>query len=109
MDCCNVKSGTACAVPTANSNACSSCAHQAKPVSALTVKSLVRDHTRVPASTDFRFCRTPDCETVYFSADLVFLKRDLRVRVGIKEREDPIPLCYCFDYTRADIQRDLHS
>lgn len=27
-------------------------------------------------------------------------KEMLTVRVGIKETEDPIPLCYCFGYDR---------
>jgi hypothetical protein len=44
---------------------------------------------------------------VYFSDAGDFLKPDIKVRVGIKEQEDPIPVCYCFDYTRADIKRDL--
>ena len=29
--------------------------------------------------------------------------------MGIKEREDPVPLCYCFDYTRADIRRSIEK
>jgi len=46
---------------------------------------------------------------VYFSQDAAFRKPDLKVRVGIKEREDPISLCYCFGYTRADVRRDLEA
>jgi hypothetical protein len=46
---------------------------------------------------------------VYFSLDVTFRKPDLKVRVGIKEREDPIPLCYCFGYTRADVRRDIEA
>jgi hypothetical protein len=109
VDCCNSKTGTACAASEAKPNACSSCGHQARPVTTLTVKSLVRDHTRVPATAEFFFCRTHDCEIVYFSGDVVFRKCDLKVRVGLKEVQDPIPICYCFDYTRADIRNDLES
>ncbi len=29
------------------------------------------------------------------------------MRVGIKETEEPIPLCYCFDYERADVRNDI--
>ena len=29
------------------------------------------------------------------------------MRVGIKEEEDPIPVCYCFGFTRKEIQREV--
>jgi hypothetical protein len=50
-----------------------------------------------------------DCAVVYFSDQAVFTKSDLKVRVGIKETADPIPLCYCFDYSRDDIRRDVEA
>ena len=56
-----------------------------------------------------RFCPDPNCEVVYFSieADSIFRKEDLRVRIGLKESEDPVPLCYCFDVTLADLRSDF--
>ncbi len=33
----------------------------------------------------------------------ICIKEDVRVRVGIKETEDPIPVCYCFGWTREKI------
>ena len=55
------------------------------------------------------FCATPDCPVVYFSGDgkSVFRKPDLTVRVGIKEKEDPIPLCYCFGWDRRRIREEI--
>jgi len=29
------------------------------------------------------------------------------VRVGLKEREDPIPLCYCFGFDEADMREEI--
>jgi len=57
----------------------------------------------------YYFCATPTCRTVYFSAppDAVFVKADLKVRVGIKETEDPIPICYCFGHTRASAWEEI--
>jgi hypothetical protein len=78
-------------------------------VAVLTVKSLVRDHMRVSASASYSFCRTTDCEVVYFSGQAVFEKPDLKVRVGLKETADPTPLCYCFDYSREDVSRDIEA
>lgn len=92
--------------PSPQPGVCLQCGKKGKSVSTLTVKSLVREHTRVSAATYF-FCRTPQCEAVYFCEGGVFRKPDLKVRVGLKETEDPVPLCYCFDYTRADIRKEV--
>ena len=99
-----------CEAPTRGEQAafCPECAQKGKPVSTLTVKSLAREHRRVLPGSYF-FCRMPDCDVVYFSGAARFGKRDVKVRVGVKERQDPIPLCYCFDYTRADIRQDIES
>lgn len=39
----------------------------------------------------------------------MFRKPDLKVRVGLKETEDPVPLCYCFDYYRADVRKEVEE
>jgi hypothetical protein len=46
---------------------------------------------------------------VYFSedGDAVFTTGDLRVCVGAKEREDPIPLCYCFGFDEGDVREEI--
>lgn len=85
---------------------CPGCGTKGKPVATLTVKSLVKDHARVSISATYSFCRRPGCDVVYFAGQSVFNRSDLKVRVGIKETEDPVPLCYCFDYSREDIRRD---
>ena len=56
-------------------------------------------------------CDSPDCDVVYVSAsgEQVINKKQLCVRVGIKEKEDPIPLCYCFDFDRKAIWDDIRS
>lgn len=57
----------------------------------------------------YRFCPEPSCDVVYFDcvAGSVFVKQDLSVRVGLKESEDPIPVCYCFGFTVADLRNDI--
>lgn len=108
-DCCSTTKDNTCSVPRSRPEVCPSCRKKGKSVPVLTVKSLVRDHTRVLASVSYSFCRTADCEVVYFSNQAAFTKPDLKVRVGIKETADPIPLCYCFDYSREDICRDIEA
>jgi len=58
---------------------------------------------------DYHFCSTPDCDTVYFSAasQQVFRRSNLKVRAGIKETEDPVPVCYCFGHTRASLWEEI--
>lgn len=108
-DCCSTTKDGICFVSTGKPGFCPDCGKKGKSVATLTVKSLVRDHTRVAPSSSYSFCRTPDCDVVYFSDMTAFRKPDLKVRVGIKESTDPAPLCYCFDYSRADIRRDIEK
>lgn len=43
------------------------------------------------------FCRTIDCEVVYFSNnDNILKKTDIRTRIGIKEQDGNALICYCF-------------
>src|SRR5215471_16136402 len=106
-ECCSVMAEAPCAVSRREVTVCPGCSTKAKPIATITVKSLVRDHMQVSAEDTFWLCRAPSCDVVYFSDNGIFRKSDLKVRVGFKEQEDPIPLCYCFDYTRSDITRDL--
>ena len=84
-----------------------------RPVPHHTVERLVR--SRVSAELrqqPYYFCDAPDCDVVYVSAlgDHVITKDLLSVRVGIKETDDPVPLCYCFGYDRRAIREDIrHS
>ena len=36
-----------------------------------------------------------------------FTTDDLRVRVGVKESADPIPLCYCFGFDESHIRDEI--
>jgi hypothetical protein len=57
----------------------------------------------------YRFCSASECRVVYFveGEDTTFTTADLRVRVGLKAREAPIPLCYCFGFDEADLRDEL--
>jgi len=61
-------------------------------------------------NTQYYFCDASDCEVVYFALDAkapTFRREDLVVRVGAKEMADPIPICYCFGFTRQDIWDEI--
>jgi copper chaperone CopZ len=88
------------------------CAVKAHKVAPLTVRALVKPELADTVREDtYRFCESAACDVVYFSEsdpEHRFLRSDLRVRVGQKETEPPIQVCYCFDWTTDDIERELH-
>jgi hypothetical protein len=55
------------------------------------------------------FCTNPECRVVYFLEHVgaAFTTDELRVRVGPKENQDPIPLCYCFGFDEADARDEI--
>jgi hypothetical protein len=79
-------------------------------VDILTVKSLVRQLPLGMPNTEYYFCEAQDCDVVYFALEpqaLVSRREDLLVRVGVKETADPNPACYCFGFTRKNIQDEI--
>jgi hypothetical protein len=57
----------------------------------------------------YRFCTSRECPVVYFSRDGYFTTQDLRIRIGLKETEDPIPLCYCFGFDEQDLRAEIRA
>ena len=85
---------------------------RSKQVNMLTVKSLVRRLPLGMPDTQYYFCEAPGCDAVYFPLDTqapTFFRGDLNVRVGSKEAAEPIPVCYCFGFTRQDIWDEIRS
>jgi hypothetical protein len=81
-----------------------------KRVDLFTVRSLVRQLPLGMPNTEYYFCEAAECDVVYFAFDArapMFRRADLLVRVGSKETADPIPVCYCFGFTRSDIENQV--
>ncbi len=105
-ECCSVK---APAVPAAVMS-CPECRSGSKQVDTLTVKSLVRQLPLGMVPAQYYFCEAPACDVVYFSSNPqapTFHRADLLVRVGLKEKHDPVPVCYCFGVARRDIADEI--
>src|SRR5260221_5178459 len=78
----------------------------------LTDKSLVSQLPLGMPDKQYYFCYSSVCEVVYFDLEAGaprFCREDLVVRVGAKETADPIPICYCFGFTRQDIWDEIRS
>jgi hypothetical protein len=108
-DCCsgNAKTDTPPAVM-----ACPVNGARSKQVDALTVRSLVRQLPLGMPNDQYYFCEARDCDVVYFPYGPqapIFRREDVLVRVGAKEATDPIPVCYCFGFTRQEIWDEIRS
>src|SRR6266516_5025574 len=93
------------------SEKCPQCGAVGKAVSTLTLKQMVKpEFLSLVEKPGFRFCRTATCGVVYFHPDGDRLeKKDVRVRVGLQETEDPVPICYCFGFTEAMVRNEVET
>jgi hypothetical protein len=91
---------------------CSCCREKGKRVRASTVRALVRADLRDQVREgDYVLCLNPACAQVYTGPEGArpFMKSDLAVRVGYKEREGPYLVCYCFGHTVEEIEAQLRE
>jgi hypothetical protein len=88
---------------------CHQCGREGKPVDRITIEALLKPEVRNELNgSPYRFCETPNCPVVYYTGEgSQFRKEQIRVRVGLKETEDPIPLCYCFGVTERMIREEI--
>jgi len=103
MDCCNPGPSQATRAP------CPSCGQVGWRVETATVEAISKPGRGADvACAGPRFCPTKACDVLYYGVDgRSILKTEARIRVGLKESDPPIPLCYCFGFSRADIEREL--
>lgn len=90
---------------------CPQCGREGQPVDQTTVQALLRTEALGEVrSKEYVFCETPTCPVVYSAADgTQFRKEQVRVRVGLKETEDPVPVCYCFGVTERMIHEEIQG
>lgn len=106
-DCCPVNQANTSAAPVM---VCPVSNWKSKKVDLLTVRSLVRQLPLGMPQSAYYFCEDPECDVVYFPSNpkaSLFLRKDLLVRVWAKERDDSVPVCYCFGFTRQDLWNEM--
>ena len=89
---------------------CPRCGTRGRRVASVTVRSILKTGfgSAVHDDVDYRFCARPHCDVLYFDATAwCASKHDATIRVGLKETIDPVPLCYCFGFTRADVRAEI--
>jgi hypothetical protein len=105
-------SGESCEKPDAapvGQTACQRCGAAGKVVGDETIRAILKaGHAEGLLAVERRFCGTPTCAVLYYGTDGRVVEKDAAsVRVGVKETEDPVPLCYCFEFTRAQVRREV--
>src|SRR5436190_15298680 len=91
---------------------CSSCNEQGRPVSRRTVLLMLKPELLERAMHgSYSFCSARDCPIVYFEdiGSQQFTVDDLRIRVGLKVKGDPIPVCYCFGFDEKHIRDEIEQ
>ena len=88
---------------------CHQCGREGQPVDRTTVQALLKPEALGEVNgSQYLFCETPNCPIVYYAADgTEFEKNQVRVRVGLKETEDPVTVCYCFRVTERMIHGEI--
>jgi hypothetical protein len=89
---------------------CGSCSGKSRPVSRKTVLLMLKpDLLERAMHGSYSFCSERDCPIVYFEdrGREHFTVDDLRVRVGSKVKDDPIPMCYCFGFDENQIRDEI--
>ncbi|MBZ0188216.1 MAG: hypothetical protein K8F91_18345 [Candidatus Obscuribacterales bacterium] len=104
-DCCKPKTTTESAI-------CKKCSHKGRSVQRVTPESLLltEAQTRL-GENQYYYCPSETCNVVYFSNedDSYFQKSDLSVRVGQKEADDPVTVCYCFGHTQQSVCEEIRK
>ena len=88
---------------------CHRCGRKGQPVDRTTIDALLKHKSLSQVNgSQYAFCETPSCPVVYYAADgTEFEKNQVRVRVGLKETEDPVTVCYCFRVTERMIREEV--
>lgn len=90
---------------------CPKCNQFGGEVQILTLENQIQASFKkhISAISKYYFCQTPTCEIVYHGANFDFTKDHLIERVTIKDNDLNVKVCYCFNFTRADLIEDIES
>jgi len=90
---------------------CPACGQAGQPVTTRLLKHQVKpEHLASVEDGPFNFCRTASCEVVYFNDRGTLLKKnDVRQRIGLKETDGTVPVCYCFGFTEQMVRDEVRA
>ncbi len=92
---------------------CPRCGQKGRSVSATTLESLLQSapRLRLRSLEGFQFCATPKCDAAYFhpATGEIISCTEVRVPIFQKCTEPERLVCYCFQHTVAEIQREVRA
>lgn len=98
----------ACCQSKTASSGCPACGSATRPVGAATLDHHLPPELRAAFGEQGGFCPNPACEVVYCNDRGMRVTREqILLPVTIKDPGDDVRVCYCFDFTRGDLRRDL--
>ncbi|MFQ5997824.1 MAG: hypothetical protein ACE5KO_00800 [Candidatus Bathyarchaeia archaeon] len=95
--------------PALSEKSCKLCSKLGNRVLQVTMGSHVKEIYWPYLGDGFYFCSTPMCEVAYFNnhRNLYIVKRELRTRLGLKEKNPPKPVCYCLQINEEHIAEEI--
>ena len=106
---CSTEGDNCCTPQPKGKEPCPLCEEKAKGVLAKTVAHLLTAQAKLRLSCleGFYYCKTSNCEVVYFREGEILTQKDLAVTVGLKDGASPATVCYCFAWTKEKIRDEL--
>lgn len=87
------------------------CPENSKNYIAVSHKTIIH-HIKSPwekelTEEQYYFCDDPECDVVYFGLEgSRIIKSELRTKVGVKEKDDDVLICYCFGVSKAAAKQE---
>lgn len=104
------KTRKACCTTQAACLVCPVCRKTGRRMTALTLDHHVPEPLRGKLGDTAGFCSNAACDVVYFDSEGTLIRKGETVLpVTIKDPGDEVLVCYCFDFRRSDIRRDLQA
>jgi len=90
---------------------CPFCQEKAKGVLGKTLQHLLMDEAKEKLSCfdGFYYCKTSSCEVVYFRDNEILTQKDISVIVGLKKDAQPATVCYCFEWSKEKITKEIEE
>ena len=90
---------------------CPVCKNKAKGVSPVTLFHIIQKNyqKQISSLSGFYFCKTMDCEVIYFKGNELIKQDKLIKEVGLKKWASATTVCYCFNWTKEKIEEEFNA
>ena len=87
-----------CSIQPKGKQECPKCQKTAKGVLRRTLEHLLKKETKSALNSldGFYYCKTPQCNVIYFRDKEILKQEDINAIVGLKNGAHPANMCYCF-------------